>query len=224
MKLLLAEDDRDLNEIIVKKLSTEGYEIDTCYDGESALEHLSFADYDIVILDIMMPKMDGISVVKKLRSENNTTPVIFLTAKDSLSDRVDGLNIGANDYIVKPFSFAELGARIQAVIRTAKGNVSNELKVGDLSLNTDTHFVKRNGTEIVLTAKEYQLLEFLMINKSHILSREKILNHVWGYDYLGGENIIDVYINYLRNKIDKDFEPPLLHTIRGMGYCIKEEQ
>ena len=223
MKLLVAEDDKDLNDVIVKKLLAEGFKVDFVYDGQDAYDHMQFTDYDACILDIMMPAMDGLTVVKKIRGEGVATPVIFLTAKDAISDRVDGLNIGANDYIVKPFSFDELIARVMAVTRTASGNTSNRLSVLDLTLDMDSHIVKRKDEEIILTGKEYNLLEYLLLNKNKILSREKILSHVWGYDYDGGEKIIDVYMNYLRKKIDDGQAEKLIHTVRGIGYVIRSE-
>lgn len=221
MKILIAEDETDLNAVIVKKLRFEGFTVESCFDGEDTLEHLQYMDYDVAVLDIMMPKLDGIAVVQKLRASGKNTPVIFLTAKDTVSDKVRGLNIGANDYLVKPFSFEELTARIMAVTRTASGIVSSVLTLDTLTLDTESHIVRRNDTEITLTGKEYNLLEYLLINKNKILSREKILNHVWGYDYDGGEKIVDVYVNYLRRKIDENAEVKLLHTVRGIGYVMR---
>lgn len=223
MRLLIAEDEVDLNQVIVKKLRSEGYSVDACFDGEEALAYLTGADYDAAILDIMMPVMDGLETVRRLRSAGKNTPVIFLTARDTIADKVTGLNLGANDYVVKPFSFDELIARIGAVTRTVSGSASTTVQVADLSLDTAAHQVQRGGESVHLTAKEYQLLEYLMLNRGRVLSREKILNHVWGYDYYGGENIIDVYMNYLRKKIDHGHDTKLLHTIRGMGYVLREE-
>ncbi len=223
MYILVAEDDGDLNEIIVKKLRAEGFKVDNCFDGEEALERIGYANYDVAVMDIMMPKMDGTTALSKLRENGNTTPVIFLTAKDTIADKVKGLNLGANDYVVKPFSFDELIARIIAVNRTASGNTSSKLELADLTLDMESHIVKRDDKEISLTGKEYALLEYLMINKNRIMSREKILSHVWGYDYEGGEKIVDVYMNYLRKKIDGDYEIKLIHTARGIGYVMKEE-
>ncbi|MCR5102453.1 MAG: response regulator transcription factor [Butyrivibrio sp.] len=223
MNILIAEDDEDLNEIIVKKMKAEGFTVDNCFDGEEALDRMSYADYDVVIMDIMMPVMDGITALSKLREEGNSTPVIFLTAKDTISDKVKGLNLGANDYVVKPFSFDELIARIMAVTRTAAGNTSSHLELSDLTLNMESHIVKRGEKEIRLTGKEYGLLEYLLLNKNRILSREKILSHVWGYDYEGGENIVDVYMNYVRKKVDGDYKNKLIHTVRGIGYTMKVE-
>ena len=223
MRLLIAEDDADLNSVIVKKLKAEGYSVDACFDGEEALAYLTGADYDAAILDIMMPVMDGLETVRQLRGAGKNTPVIFLTARDTIADKVQGLNLGANDYVVKPFSFDELIARIGAVTRTVSGSASSVVTVGDLSLDTSKRSVTRSGEPVRLTAKEYQLLEYLMLNRGRVLSREKILNHVWGYDYYGGENVIDVYMNYLRKKIDHNHTRKLLHTVRGMGYVLREE-
>ncbi|MEE5993603.1 MAG: response regulator transcription factor [Oscillospiraceae bacterium] len=223
MKLLIAEDEKSLNEVITKKLKQEGFGVDSCLDGNEALERLLYTDYDIAILDIMMPGCSGIQIVTSLREKGKKTPVIFLTAKDTVHDRVTGLNSGANDYIVKPFSFDELIARIMAVMRTVSGNISNQITLGSLSLDIDSHIITLDGCEITLTGKEYDLLEYLMMNKGHILSKAKILNHVWGYDYEGGDKIVEVYMNYLRKKIDAGREKKLIHTVRGIGYVMKEE-
>ena len=222
MKLLIAEDDADLNEIIVKKLRAEGFDVDACFDGEAALEHMLYADYDVAVLDIMMPVLDGVEAVRRLRAKGNATPVIFLTARDAIADKVDGLDAGANDYVVKPFSFDELIARIRAVARTASGNPSAHLALDDLTLDLQSHIVRRGGEEITLTGKEYALLEYLLINKGSILSREKIVSHVWGYDYEGGLNVVDVYMNYLRRKLDEGHDRKLIHTVRGLGYVMRE--
>ncbi len=222
MKLLIAEDDADLNEIIVKKLRAEGFDVDACFDGEAALEHMLYADYDVAVLDIMMPVLDGVEAVRRLRAKGNATPVIFLTARDAIADKVDGLDAGANDYVVKPFSFDELIARIRAVARTASGNPSAHLALDDLTLDLQSHIVRRGGEEITLTGKEYALLEYLLINRGSILSREKIVSHVWGYDYEGGLNVVDVYMNYLRRKLDEGHDRKLIHTVRGLGYVMRE--
>ncbi len=223
MRILLAEDERDLNDIITQKLTSDGYSVDSCYDGEEAIDVLSYTDYDAVILDIMMPKADGFAVLNSLRAAGKTTPVLFLTARDSVSDRVRGLDSGANDYLVKPFSFEELTARLRAMTRTSFGSVSNILSVGDLTLDCASHVVKRGEREITLSAKEYALLEYLMHNKGVVLSREKIENHIWNFDYEGGTNVVDVYISYLRRKIDGGSEKKLIHTVRGRGYVLREE-
>ena len=224
MKLLIAEDEEDLNRIIAMKLRGEGYEVDCCFDGEEALEHLLYAEYDAAVLDIAMPVMDGLETVKRLRSQGKTTPVIFLTARDTVLDRIEGLDAGASDYVVKPFSFDEFLARIRAVMRTARGSVSEVYELDDLSLNTRSHIVARAGKRIDLTGKEYRLLEYLLTNKNQILSRERILNHVWGYDFEGSGNVVDVYMNYVRKKIEADGQRKLIHTVRGIGYVMRVEE
>jgi len=223
MRILLAEDEHDLNRIITQKLAANGYSVDSCFDGEEAIDILSYTDYDAVILDVMMPKADGYEVLKSIREKNKTTPVLFLTARDAISERVRGLDSGANDYLVKPFSFDELSARLRALLRTSFGTVSNILSVADLTLDCSSHIVKRGEKEITLSAKEYALLEYLMRNKGIVLSREKIEDHIWNFDYEGGTNVVDVYISYLRKKIDTDCDNKLIHTIRARGYVIREE-
>lgn len=223
VRILLAEDEKDLNHIITQKLTSDGYSVDSCFDGKEAIDILSYTDYDAIILDIMMPKANGYTVLQSLRSTGNTTPVLFLTAKDAVADRVKGLDSGANDYLVKPFSFEELTARIRAMTRIAFGIANNTLTVNDLTLNCTTHVVKRANKEILLSAKEYSLLEYLMHNQGIILSREQIEDHIWNYDYEGGTNVVDVYISYLRRKINEGHEVKLIHTIRGRGYVIRED-
>lgn len=223
MRILFAEDERDLNHIITKKLTAQGYSVDSVYDGEEAIDILSYTDYDAVILDIMMPKADGFAVLRALRSKGKNTPVLFLTARDSVQDRVAGLDSGANDYLVKPFSVEELLARIRAMTRTAFGVSDSLLSVGDLTMDTAAKVVKRGGKEIPLSAKEYALLEYLMHNAGIVLSREKIENHIWNFDYEGGTNVVDVYIRYLRKKIDEGYNKKLIHTVRGRGYVLREE-
>ncbi len=223
MRILFAEDERDLNHIITKKLTSQGYSVDSVYDGEEAIDILSYTDYDAVILDIMMPKADGFAVLRALRSKGKNTPVLFLTARDSVQDRVAGLDSGANDYLVKPFSVEELLARIRAMTRTAFGVSDSLLSVGDLTMDTAAKVVKRGGKEIPLSAKEYALLEYLMHNVGIVLSREKIENHIWNFDYEGGTNVVDVYIRYLRKKIDEGYDKKLIHTVRGRGYVLREE-
>jgi len=186
------------------------------------LDRLLFADYDVAIIDIMMPVADGFEVVKKLRAKGKATPVIFLTARDAVSDKVRGLDTGASDYVVKPFSFDELTARVRAVSRTAAGSASSQLTLADLTLDPQGHIVERGGREIELTGKEYGLLEYLMLNQGRILDRERIVRHVWGYDYEGGLNIVDVYMSYLRKKVDEGHDEKLIHTVRGIGYTLRE--
>ena len=223
MRLLYAEDEEDLNKVVTKKLTEEGFSVDSCFDGKEAIDNVQFTEYDAAILDIMMPHADGLAVLKELRKLKKNTPVLFLTARDSIEDRVTGLDSGANDYLVKPFSFEELLARIRVLTREKHNLTENILSIGDLELNLSSHIVTRGGTEINLTSKEYQLLEYLLYNKEKVLSREKIENHIWNYDYEGGTNVIDVYIRYLRKKIDDGFPTKLIHTVRGAGYVIREE-
>ena len=223
MRLLYAEDEEDLNKVVTKKLTEEGFSVDSCFDGKEAIDNVQFTEYDAAILDIMMPHADGFAVLKELRKLKKNTPVLFLTARDSIEDRVTGLDSGANDYLVKPFSFEELLARIRVLTREKHNLTENILSIGDLELNLSSHIVTRGGTEINLTSKEYQLLEYLLYNKEKVLSREKIENHIWNYDYEGGTNVIDVYIRYLRKKIDDGFPTKLIHTVRGTGYVIREE-
>lgn len=224
MRILIAEDERSLNEIIVKKLTSDGYSVDACFDGEEAISVLSYTDYDAVILDIMMPKADGYAVLRSLREAGKTTPVLFLTAKDAVSDRVKGLDSGANDYLVKPFAFEELSARLRAITRVPFGMAENVIAVADLTLDCSRQTVKRAGKDISLSGKEYALLEYLMRNSGLVLSREKIENHIWNFDYEGGTNVVDVYISYLRRKIDDGFDKKLIHTVRGRGYVLAEHR
>lgn len=223
MRILVAEDERDLNGLITKKLTKSGYSVDSAFDGEEALDFLDFAEYDAVILDVMMPKKDGFAVIKEIRSRGISTPVIFLTARDSIEDRVTGLDLGANDYLVKPFSFDELMARVRAMTRVKYGMAENILSVDGLTLNCSTHEVRRDGKPLTLSAKEYSMLEFMMRNVGIVLSREKLENHVWNYDYEGGTNLVDVYVSYLRKKVDGGFEKKLIKTVRGFGYVISDE-
>ncbi len=223
MRLLVVEDERDLNRVISKRLMKEGYSVDSCYDGEEALDYIGAGEFDAVILDIMMPKLNGIEVVKAMRAKKNTTPVLFLTAKDSVSDRVTGLDAGAEDYLVKPFAFEELLARIRVMIRKQANEVTNIFNIADLSVDIATRQVRRGSDSIDLSAKEFDILEYLIRNKGIVLSREKIENHVWNFDYSGGTNVVDVYIRYLRKKIDDPYEKKLIQTIRGAGYVLREE-
>ena len=224
MRILIAEDQKDLNRIITKRLSAEGYYVDSCFDGEEALSYIEMAEYDGIILDIMIPKRDGLSVLHSLRKKGIGTPVLFLTARDAVEDRVLGLDSGADDYLVKPFAFDELIARIRAMTRKSAGNSSNIFSVADLVMDTASHTVTRGGKEIALSAKEFSLLEYLLRNKGHVLSRTMIENNLWNFDYSGGTNAVDVYIRYLRKKVDDGFEPKLIHTVRGCGYVLKENQ
>ena len=223
MKILLAEDEVDLNNVVTRYLKKNGYSVDSVLDGEEALDYLEYGEYDLVILDIMMPKVDGFEVIKKLRDKGNHTSVLMLTARDSADDKVKGLDLGADDYIVKPFDFNELLARIRAVVRRKYGNSSNRLVIGDLILDTSEKSVTRAGKQIELTGKEYEVLEYLMQSKNRILSREQIKEHVWDFDYEGDSNIIDVLIKNIRKKIDIEAGKQIIYTKRGLGYVIKED-
>ena len=223
MKILLAEDEVDLNNVVTRYLKKNGYSVDSVLDGEEALDYLEYSEYDLVILDIMMPKVDGFEVIKKLRDKGNHTSVLMLTARDSADDKVKGLDLGADDYIVKPFDFNELMARIRAVVRRKYGNSSNKLVIGDLILDTSEKSVTRAGNQIELTGKEYEVLEYLMQSKNRILSRDQIKEHVWDFDYEGDSNIIDVLIKNIRKKIDIEDGKQIIYTKRGLGYIIKED-
>lgn len=222
MRILVAEDEKNLNDIIVKELKQNHYSVDACYDGLSALDYIQCTEYDAIILDIMMPGKNGIDVVKQVRKEKNRVPVLFLTARDSIEDRVAGLDAGADDYLVKPFALDELLARIRVMLRRKSGHVNNCFIVANLKVDCDTMKVFRDETEIVLSSKEFAVLEYMIRNKGIVLTREKIEHHIWNYDYEGGSNVVNVYIRYLRKKIDDNFEPKLIHTIRGKGYVLRE--
>ncbi len=225
MKLLIVEDEKRLCQTVAKHLKSDGYTVDTCYDGSDALDYINGTEYDAVILDIMLPGLDGISVLKKMRSRKLKTPVLLLTAKSSIEDKVEGLDSGADDYLTKPFSLEELSARIRVMIRrNGAERVNNTITVGPLTLDTEKKIAVREGKTFTLTAKEYSILEYLMHNQGIVLSRDKIMHHIWNYDYEGSSNIIDVYIRTLRNKIDADFDQKLIQTVRGIGYVIREEK
>lgn len=223
MRILIAEDERDLNEILVKRLKNENYGVDSCFNGEDAWDFISLTDYDAVVLDIMMPKLNGIDVLKRIRSNKIKTPVLLLTAKDSIEDRVYGLNCGADDYLIKPFAFDELLARIKVMIRRKTESVSNVFTLADLTVDCDTHKVQRGNVIINLSSKEFAILEYMIRNQGIVLSKEKIEQHIWNYDYDGSSNVIKVYIRYLRKKIDEDFDVALIHTIRNLGYVLRVE-
>lgn len=224
MRILIAEDEKSLNRIMAKQLKASGYSVDCAFNGEEAYELISMTDYDAAVFDVMMPKIDGFSLLKKIRKEGNSLPVLFLTARDSIEDRVEGLDIGADDYLVKPFAFEELLARIRVLIRKNSVSKSNVITVADLTVDISSRKVTRCGKDISLSAKEYELLQYLAVNNGIVLSREKIEDHIWNYDYEGGTNVVDVYIRYLRKKIDEGFNKKLIHTVRGMGYVLREEK
>ena len=222
MRILIAEDERDLNRLICQALERAGYGVDACFDGQEALDFLDGAQYDCVVLDIMMPKKDGRQVLQSLRDRGSAVPVIFLTALDSIQDRIDGLDLGADDYLVKPFDLNELLARIRAVTRKYGTQKTSVLTVGDLTVDTASRTVTRAGQAINLSAKEYAILEYMIRHKGAVLSRQQLEDHIWNYDYAGGSNVVDVYIAYLRKKIDAGFDKKLIHTIRGAGWTLRE--
>jgi len=223
MRILIAEDEVELARGLKFLLEKNKYTVDVVHDGAAALDSFHYASYDVVVLDIMMPKIDGFGVLRHIRNTGKSVPVLFLTAKDSVEDRVKGLDSGADDYLIKPFSLEELTARIRAMTRKKFNITANTLQVGDLTLDTGSNTVKRGENEIMLSAKEYNLLEYLMLNKGIVLSREKIENHIWNFEYEGGTNVVDVYISYLRKKIDGSSQDKLIHTVRGYGYMIEKK-
>lgn len=224
MRILVVEDERKLNELTTARLVKENYSVDSCYDGEAVFDYISCATYDLILLDIMLPKMDGLQVLRKLRGMGIDTPVLLLTARDEIEDRVNGLDAGADDYLVKPFAYEELLARMRVLLRRQHGQKSNEYTAGDLKLCCNTKRVYYKEEEVKLSAREYAILECLLRNKGAVMSREQIGNHVWNYDYVGSSNIVDVYIRSIRNKLGKEEGQQILQTVRGMGYVIKEEK
>lgn len=223
MRLLVVEDEYKIARFIRKGLIEEGYAVDIARNGEEALSYATSAPYDLIILDLLIPKIDGITVCRRLRESSLAVAILILTAKDSIEDRVTGLDAGADDYLVKPFAFAELLARIRALLRRPQSMTSNILQVSDLVLDLTRHRAERNGAPVDLAPTEYSLLEYLMRNACQVLTRTQILQHVWDYDFYGGSNIVDVYIRYLRKKIDEGHHKKLIRTIRGVGYSICED-
>lgn len=222
MRLLVVEDEMHLQNIIKKRLIKAGYSVDACGDGREALDYLAVSPYDALILDIMLPGMSGIEVLKTIRREGNHVPVLFLTARDGIEDRVEGLDCGADDYLVKPFAFEELLARIRVMLRRASDVSTDELVLADLKVDVRSRTVTRDGKNIELSGKEFSMLEYLMRNQGRVLSREQIEQHVWDFDYEGGSNMVDVYIRYLRKKLDEGYGKKLIHTVRGAGYVMRE--
>lgn len=218
----MVEDEVSLAELIKEGLEDEGYSVDLAYDGEEGFDLAANEPYDVIVLDIMLPKKDGFEIVRDLRSDGVKTPVLMLTAKSATEDKVLGLNSGADDYLTKPFSFDELLARIRALLRRSFGEVRSVVRVSDLELNINTHEVKRSGKPIELTSKEYALLEYLVLNKNKLLSRMDIVEHIYDYNYDFDSNVVDVLVARLRRKIDKGFDKKLIHTVRGAGYMVKE--
>lgn len=221
MRILLVEDESSLRKIIQKKLEQENYTVDSTDNGLDAIDYFNAGNYDCVLLDLMLPGTNGLDVLRHIRNTRSSVPVILLTAKDSIQDRVTGLDTGADDYLTKPFSLEELSARVRALFRRGQEDKKPNLQVDDLIMNISARKVYRNNIEIELTSKEYALLEYLMRNVDQILTREQLVEHVWNFDFDYDSNIVDVYIRYLRRKIDNPFEKKLIHTIRGHGYTIR---
>ena len=221
MRILVVEDDSSVSGFITKGLREEHYAVDLATDGEEGLLSAELNPYDLIILDVMLPKLSGFEVCRRLRAKRDITPILLLTARDAVDDRVTGLDIGADDYLTKPFAFAELLARIRALLRRGHPQIPPSLQIADLELDLVTHKVWRQGREITLTNKEYALLEFLMRNAGRVLTRTAITDHVWDIHYESVTNIVDVHIKSLRTKMDRDFSPQLIHTVRGVGYVLK---
>jgi two-component system copper resistance phosphate regulon response regulator CusR len=222
MRILTVEDEKGIADFIKEGLEEENFAVDVAYDGKSGLEMALSNDYDLVLLDWMLPGMNGVELCRQFRKDNTSVPIIFLTAKDTVQDTVFGLEAGANDYIKKPFKFEELLARIRVQLRTKNGE-QTVLHLGDIEMNLDTHRVIRNSKEIELTQKEFALLEFLIRNKGKVCTRTRIIEHVWDIHFDSDTSVIDVYINFLRKKLDTGESKNLIHTIRGVGYIAREE-
>ena len=222
MRILIVEDEKTLANLIKQGFEEEGFAVDVAYDGEDGLFFAQNNIYDCIVLDIMLPVIDGITILKKLREQNNSTPVIMLTAKDTIKDKVLGLDSGSDDYLTKPFSFEELLSRTKAIIRRRYATSSPIIIIDNLEIDTAKKTVKRDNIQIDLSAKEYALLEYLAVNKNKVISRSNIIEHLYNEEFDLDSNIIDVFINRIRNKIDRNFDKKLIHTIRGMGYALKE--
>lgn len=223
-KILLVEDEEKLARFVELELTHEGYAVDKAFDGRTGLEMAEGGGYDLLLLDIMLPGLNGLEVLRRLR-KSSQVPVIMLTARDAVMDKVTGLDMGADDYVTKPFSIEELLARIRAALRkqSAQKQESGVLSCADLQVDISRHRVTRNGKEIELTGREFSLLQYFIENKTIVLTRDQLLEKVWGYEYMGETNVVDVYVRYLRGKIDDGFEPKLLHTVRGVGYVLRDE-
>lgn len=224
MRLLLVEDEKDLAAIIKQGLEEEGYIVETAHDGEEGMYMSENFPADVIILDLMLPIVDGLTILKNLRKKGITTPVLLLTARDAILDKITGLDTGADDYLTKPFIFGELLARVRSLLRRKTTVKEAIIRINDLEINTANHEVKREGKTINLSAREYALLEYLAYNKDRVVSRSDIVEHIYHEEADMDSNVVDVYINYLRNKIDKDFRDKLIHTVRGSGYMLKEQK
>lgn len=223
MRILVVEDEKNMNRLITEAMEDENYSVDSCFDGEDALDYTLAAEYDVIILDVNLPGIDGFSVVSRLRDRDCLTPVLFLTARDSVTDKVAGLESGGDYYLTKPFSFDELRAVVRVMARKYTGNKTNEYRIADLVVDTAAKTAVRAGKSIELTSKEFALLEYMIRNRGVVLSREMIEDNLWNYDYEGGTNVVDVYIGYLRRKVDKDFDKKLIHTVWGTGWVLRED-
>jgi len=221
MRILLVEDDASVASFIARGLQEERYAVDIASDGEEGFLMADSTPYDLIILDVMLPKLDGLTVCRRLRGNRNLTPILLLTARDAVEDRVTGLDSGADDYLTKPFAFPEFVARVRVLLRRGAAPQPGALKIADLELDPVTHRVWRGGNEITLTNKEYALLEYLLRNENRVLTRTAIIEHVWDIHFDSLTNIVDVHIRSLRAKMDKDFSPQLIHTVRGVGYVLK---
>jgi DNA-binding response OmpR family regulator len=224
VRILLVEDNRHLSESLRRSLMDDGYAVDRAYDGEEGEAWALTYDFDAIILDLMLPKADGLTVCRNLRVQHVTSPILMLTARDTVDDRVLGLDSGADDYLVKPFALQELLARLRALLRREAEDKSAELRVGELALDPAGRQVERAGQLIRLTAKEFALLEYLMRNPSRVVTRQQAEDHIWSYDFQGSSNVVDVYIRRLRRKIDEPFEIPMLETVRGVGYRLVDPE
>ncbi len=222
MRILLVEDEKRMADFVTKGLKEERYVVDVAHNGEDALFLVDINPYDLIILDLMLPDTNGLAICKHIRNKKMDTPILIITAKDSVRDKVKGLDFGADDYLTKPFSFDEFLARVRALLRRKRADKMSILRIADLELYQLTHKVKRGGKEIDLTSKEYALLEYFIMNANEVITRTMISEHVWNEEFDSLSNIIDVFVNHLRNKIDKDFDKPLIHTIHGTGYILKE--
>lgn len=223
MRVLVIEDDKNLSRILKKGLEENAFVVDASLDGEEGLYMAETYPYDVILLDILLPGIDGLTILKTIRDKKIEVPVVMLTSKADVEDRIKGLNVGADDYVPKPFDFTELLARLKAVIRRNKGKPSSVITIGDLVIDTNSRTAKRADKEIKLSSKEYNLLEYLAFNKGRVVSRTELTEHLYDTEFDLDSNVIDVYINYLRNKIDKGFKKQILHTVRGAGYIIKED-
>ena len=222
MRLMVVEDEKNLREIVVTRLTREGHGVDSAADGRDALAYIDAGTYDCIILDIMLPHKDGLSVLKEMRAKGNAAPVLLLTARDNIEDRVAGLDLGADDYLVKPFAYDELSARVRALLRRRSESKSNILELADLRMNLLNREVTRGGRSVILSVKEFALLEYLLRNPNRVLTREQIIEHVWNFDFDNESNVVNVYIRYLRSKLDEGANVKLIHTIRGVGYILKD--